>query len=258
VDGYQPEEWHGGSHQRLLQMMDIVGIDKAVPMNSRPWLNRYYARVTREHPGQLIPLLSLSEDTAHTPADLDALKQAVHEEGFAGLHYSPWPQALPAFDRFPEPEFAPLWRTLAELDVPVNITSYGADAPERRAWRGNWETLWPNLRAVLDRQPDLRVFVVHGLFPGNRWPGGVLTDDGHVHIPAEVVALVRDHQVYMAVLAGYSKAYYGPHDEILRSMSGSTISPRGSLETLTYPSRSRGKPYQPSTSGSMLHVGIVS
>ena len=218
VEGYDPDEWHGGSHLRLLELMDRTGVHMAVLQNSRTWLSPYLARVAREHPGRFIPLLSLFEGTAHTPEGLDALQQAVHEEGFRGLHYSPWPQTLPAFDRFHEPEFAPLWRTLAELDVPVNMVAYGADAPERRTWRGNWETLWPGLRAVLDHQPDLRVCVVHGLFPGSRRPAGVLTDDGQVRIPEEIVALVRDHEVYLEVLAGYVEGDFGPNDEILRAM----------------------------------------
>ena len=40
-----------------------------------------------------------------------------------------------------------------------------------------------------------------------------------------------------------------------RSMSGSTISPIPSMATFTYPSRSRGKPYHPFTSGSSDHTG---
>ncbi|MAG35016.1 MAG: hypothetical protein CL878_02020 [Dehalococcoidia bacterium] len=218
VERYMPDEWHGGSHLRLLELMDQTGVDIAVLHNSRPWLNPYLARVNREHPGRFLPLLSLFEGTAHTPKDLDALRRAVHEEGFRGLYYDPWPQSLPAFDRFHEPEFAPLWRTLAELDVPLHMVAYGADAPQSRTSRGNWEILWPGLRLVLDREPSLRVCSVHGLYPGARRPARVLTDGGQVNIPDEVVALVRDHEVYMEVLAGYGAGAFGPNDEVLRAM----------------------------------------
>ena len=218
VDGYLGHEWHGGSHLKLLELMEASGVEMAVLQNPRPWMNKYIARVARENPGRFIPLLSLDAGTAHTAAGLDSLQHAVFEDGFKGLYYDPWPQTLPAFDRFHEPEFGPLWKTLAALDLPAHLVAYGADNPSSRTSRGNWDIIWPGLRSLLAEHPTLRVCVVHGLFPGSRRPTGVLGTDGRVNIPVEAVTLVRDHEVYLEVLAGYVQGDFGPNDEILRAM----------------------------------------
>ena len=214
---YMRNEWHGASHQDLLKLMDASGVEAAILHNARHWSNRYLARVARESHGRLFPLFKLHEGMAHSGGGIESLQHAVTADGFRGLYYDPWPQSLPAFDRFHEREFDPLWAALEELDIPMAVVAYGADDPTRATSRGNWSFLWRSLRIVLDRHPRLKAYVVHGLFPGRRRPEGVLID-GRVVLPDEVTELLRDHEVYLDILPGYIANTYGPNDVILRAM----------------------------------------
>lgn len=203
VEGYDPNQRFGGPHEKFLSLMDAVGVETAVLHCPRPWANRFYARVVREHPGRFISVCRTDESRATTAEQCEVLRTCIEDLGFAGLYYDPGPGGTDASDNFYSEAYWPFWKLAVSLRIPVCLVSL----------RGNFETLWPNALKLLEKFPELPVVIVHGLYPAC-----ILQADGSVVIPDSARRLVRDYDVYLDLLAGLREGQYGPKDESLKVM----------------------------------------
>ena len=91
--------------------------------------------------------------------------------------------------------------------MPVCITSY----PE------NFKVLGLGFLNVMERFPDLKVTIIHGIDPSS-----CLQDDSSVRIPEAVVELVKNHDVVMELLTGLDGIRnkpnrYAPEDQVFRA-----------------------------------------
>ena len=202
VEGYDPRALRGQSPLQFISLMDAVGVDLAVLHSLRPWANKYHARVLKEHPGRFIGVWKIDESTMTTDEAHEALRVCVEDWGFKALYFDP-AAASDAADNFHTQTYARFWEFVASLRIPVCFVSL----------RRNFETLWPQLLRLLDRLPQLKTVIVHGLYPAC-----LLTDHHRVVIPDSALTLVRDFDVQLELLAGLRENQYGPNDEVLRAL----------------------------------------
>jgi predicted TIM-barrel fold metal-dependent hydrolase len=200
VEGYDPELFLGHSHASYLSLMDAVGIDVAVLHTIRPWANQYHRRVMRENPGRFVSVCKIYEPEAHTEQNLENLRMYIEEWGFTGLYYDP---PLASMLHFYTDKYKRLWELSDSLSIPVCVVSY----------RDNFHTLWAELLKVMADFPDLRIEIIHGLYPAR-----LLTDDNRVVIPEAALELVRTYDVYLDILPGHRDGTYGPDDEVIKAL----------------------------------------
>ncbi len=209
VEGYDPNTKLGLSHLRMLRVLEATGVDRALLHSLRPWANKYHSRVLREYPNRFLAVCKLDEPKAHTTQELDNLQMYVREWGFKGLYYDPPPGSDP-HDNLNAAKYESLWRLAQELKIPVSFVSYGRSYSSI-SYSSNFETLWPILLKLMDRFPDLRLVIVHGISPFR-----CLQEDGSVVIPDSAVRLVKNFDVVMDVLPRTTQDY-GPNDQVIRS-----------------------------------------
>ena len=107
-------------------------------------------------------------------------------------------------------KFLAVCKLVQELRIPVSFVSYGRSYSSI-SYSSNFETLWPILLKLMDRFPDLRLVIVHGISPFR-----CLQEDGSVVIPESAVRLVKNFDVVMDVLPRTTQSY-GPNDQVIRS-----------------------------------------
>ena len=117
---------------------------------------------------------------------------------------------MPEFVREYPDKFLAVCKLVQELRIPVSFVSYGRSYSSI-SYSSNFETLWPILLKLMDRFPDLRLVIVHGISPFR-----CLQEDGSVVIPESAVRLVKNFDVVMDVLPRTTQSY-GPNDQVIRS-----------------------------------------
>ncbi len=123
--GRDPQLAAGLPHERMLELMDAAGIERAFLIATKTgrlglpgsWHLPYeiVADAVRRHPGRFYGLAGL--DPSEGMAGVRALERAVKEMGFIGAHMYPhWFELAPDHARW-----YPFYAKCVELDVPVQM-----------------------------------------------------------------------------------------------------------------------------------------
>jgi L-fuconolactonase len=134
----------------FLDLMTAAGVDRAVlvqPMSAYGFDNRYVVDSARKHSDRLAGVVIV--DTADDPA---GRLRAMANEGASGVRL--FAIGNPALRRLDDANALPLWDAAAELDLPVVVTILSHQLPE--------------LRAMLERFPEVSVALDHCGFPDLR------------------------------------------------------------------------------------------
>jgi L-fuconolactonase len=135
------------SVEEFLDLMTAAGVDRAVlvqPMSAYGFDNRYVIDAARRHSGRLASVVIL--DTADDPA---RGLRAMADDGVSGVRL--FAIGNPTLSRLDDPEALRLCEVAAELDLRVVVTILSDQLPE--------------LRAMLERFPELTVVLDHCGFP---------------------------------------------------------------------------------------------
>jgi predicted TIM-barrel fold metal-dependent hydrolase len=148
----------------IISDMDEAGIDKAVIVaadyssayGTVVVTNEDVARMAGLHPDRFIPFCSVDPSLGRLA--VDALEHAVTELGACGLKLVPPMQGF----RFDDPEYDPLWRKAAELDIIVwTHAAHQKSTPGTDARLGQPMCVEP----VALKFPDLKLVLGHCGFP---------------------------------------------------------------------------------------------
>jgi predicted TIM-barrel fold metal-dependent hydrolase len=142
----------------MLQQMARAGVDRAVLQNARLYgrLNTFFADAVARYPDRFIGLADVDEPVAHTHAQIDELRRAVHDLRLRGVYYanrglftSGYAHALD--DRL----FDPFWEAVSALGIPVFWEIAGIpDAANADELLGEivrlnrWADRWPGIPGV--------------------------------------------------------------------------------------------------------------
>lgn len=203
TEDYEPGDRFGRPYQQFIPLMDAVGIELAVLHCPRPWANKFHAQVVERLPDRFISVCKIDESRATTDEIHAELGACVEQWGFKGLYYDPGPTPSDASADIHTERYADFWRFVVSLRIPVSFVSY----------RQNFETLWPNLLALLDKFPDLTVMIVHGLYPAC-----LLKENNRVVIPDSALKLVHNYDVQLDLLPGLRDDQYGPNDVVIKAL----------------------------------------
>jgi predicted TIM-barrel fold metal-dependent hydrolase len=149
----------------MLQQMSRAGVDVAVLQNARLYgrLNDYFAAAVRLYPEHFIGLADVDEAVAHTPSEIDRLRQAVRGLGLRGVYYANRAHFTTGYARaFDDRLFDPFWEEVRGLNVPIFWEIVGIPEP------GNTDHLLREivrLNRWMDRWPDVRCVWTHGFTP---------------------------------------------------------------------------------------------
>ena len=176
----------------LLELMDKVGIDRAVLQLPPVDLNKFFARVVHEYPRRFIGLCHIDEDVPYTKENIEKLHIYVEELGLRGMYHEPL-RDWDGYDNFHTDKFDPFWAEVESMGVPVNI-----GGPYHT------EKLIPKLAALLKKFPKLTLVITNGILPYYMKNGitDVLSDIiKNYDVQTEILPLIVD---------------YGPKDELIR------------------------------------------
>jgi predicted TIM-barrel fold metal-dependent hydrolase len=151
----------------MLQQMARAGVHRAVLQNARLYgrLNDYFAAAVQHWPDRFIGLADVDESNAHSRAEIEKLRRAVHEQGLRGVYYANRALITSGYAHsLDDPIFDPFWEEVRGLGIPVFWEVVGApDAGNashllREIARLNrWAERWPAIRSVWTHAfgPDL-------------------------------------------------------------------------------------------------------
>ena len=172
--------------EALVAEMDYAGVDMAL-LHRTPYLgigNDFVADCCRRFPDRLQGLAHVEEWTIRSDPDGAAakLEKAINEMGLHGLQLLP--DHLPLYGQKEDwegPDFKPFWDAAAALDIPVFITP-GYSSLATRGWAQTEAVIARllQLRQFVERYPDMRVVLTHGL----SWR--VFLEDDGLSVPDEV------------------------------------------------------------------------
>ena len=170
----------------LVAEMDYAGVDMAL-LHRTPYLgigNEFVADCCRLFPDRLQGLAHVEEWTIRPDPDgaVAKLEEAINEMGLHGLQLLP--DHLPLYGQKEDwegPDFKPFWDAASALDIPVFITP-GYSSLATRGWAQTDAVVarLRQLRSFVERYPDMRVVLTHGL----SWR--VFLEDGGLSVPDEV------------------------------------------------------------------------
>jgi predicted TIM-barrel fold metal-dependent hydrolase len=173
----------------ILQQMARAGVDCSVLQNARLYgrLNQDFADAMREHPGKFIGLADVKEPEAHTPAEIDRLRDAVRNLGLRGVYYADRGLFMERYRHsFEDPRYDPYWETVRELGIPVFWEIQGVPLPTREAYLDAID----RLNRWADRYPDIPSVLTHGIAP----------DDLEGNVPEPIAELLGREQVSIEIL----------------------------------------------------------
>ena len=173
----------------ILQQMGRAGVDCSVLQNARLYgrLNQDFADAMREHPGKFIGLADVKEPEAHTPAEIDRLKDAVRNLGLRGVYFANRGFFTERYQHsFEDPKYDPYWETVHELGIPVFWEIQGVPLPTREAYLEAID----RLNRWADRYPDIPSVLTHGIAP----------DYLEGNIPEPIAELLGREQVSIEIL----------------------------------------------------------
>lgn len=221
LGSYDKELKYGMSPEDNLYLMDSVGVDMQL-LHSTPKLLKYHIRILKKFPERFIAITKIDERLLPGDEGLELIRHQIEDLGFKGLFYDTWPPAdridmgfdptdwgtPDPFYHFDHQRYDPQWKLLESLGAPVCITSY----PE------NFQTLCPAILNVIEKFPDLKVVIVHGIDPPS-----LLTSDGIPWLPESAKSLI-DSNVYLELLPGMDMLpnkrgapnRYGANDEVIK------------------------------------------
>ena len=172
--------------EALVAEMDYAGVDMAL-LHRTPYLgigNEFVADCCRRFPDRLQGLAHVEEWTIRSDPDgaVAKLEEAINEMGLHGLQLLP--DHLPLYGQKEDwegPDFKPFWDAAAALDIPVFITP-GYSSLATRGWAQTDAVVARllQLRSFVERYPDMRVVLTHGL----SWR--VFLEDDGLSVPDEV------------------------------------------------------------------------
>jgi len=201
---YYVPAWEAAPPEKLIALMDVVGIDQAVIQTPRN-INRYLACAARKYPGRLLPLAAVEESSASASVGVDALHSRIEDLGLRGLYFDPLP-GWEGFENFHTEKYAVFWREVAALHIPVY---FGGNF---KPW--HFAEMLPRVREWVVRFPHIVRVLVHG-FP----PELFLTDDGLVRVPDVVRDIMLDYDFYVEVLPLAHRHYRHPRAlEVIRAL----------------------------------------
>ena len=172
----------------LVAEMDYAGVDMAL-LHRTPYLgigNEFVADCCRRFPDRLQGLAHIEEWTIRSDPDeaVAKLEEAINGMGLHGVQLLP--DHLPLYGQKEDwegPDFKPFWDAAATLDIPVFITP-GYSSLATRGWAQTDAVVARllQLRSFVERYPDMRVVLTHGL----SWR--VFLDGDGLSVPDEVFA----------------------------------------------------------------------
>ena len=155
--------------EALVAEMDYAGVDMAM-LHRTPYLgigNEFVADCCRRFPDRLQGLAHVEEWTIRSDPDgaVAKLEEAIKGMGLHGLQLLP--DHLPLYGQREDwegPDFRPFWDAAASLDIPVFITP-GYSSLATRGWAQADAVVARllQLRSFVERYPDMRVVLTHGL-----------------------------------------------------------------------------------------------
>ncbi len=144
----------------LVRGMDYAGIEMAILQNDHIYGNlaRDFASAQVAHPGRFIGLAQVEEAFAWRDAEIGRLVDQVERLGMAGLYFTMTALFRNGYRILPDdPAYDPFWRTVARLDLPI-FWVHSASSPV-----GSYDDEMRHLAALVERHPDLRHVLVHGV-----------------------------------------------------------------------------------------------
>ena len=171
---------------RLVAEMDYAGVDKAL-LHRHPYVgigNDFVAQSVSTYPDRLQGLAHVEEWLVQLEPDasISKVQTAIKDQGLAGLQFLP--DQLPLYGQSIDWDgsgFRPFWDAVASLGVPMFFTpSYGALASDEGGAPEGFLAQLRSIRGWMDRYPDVKVVLTHGL----AWR--VFMDGDGLRIPEEV------------------------------------------------------------------------
>jgi len=176
----------------MIAEMDYAGVQTVVLQNDHIYgnLSKYFAEAIARYPGRFIGLAQVDEAFGYRDDQIALVEEQIQRQGMKGLYFT-----LAGFFRngyktyYSDPEFAPLWKLVEKLDVPVfwvfvNKSPRGDFPSQFRAFC-DWYQKYPTIRSVL----------VHGL------PTHAFANEADIiQFPDYLVKLFEEFPVYSEVL----------------------------------------------------------
>ncbi len=178
--------------ERMLAQMQYAGVDRAMLQFAKMYglTNEYLSDCVRRWPDRFRACTAIEEDIADQPAQIEALRQAVREQGLTALYFD-----CNGFGRgnfalgLDDPRYAPFWEEVRLLEIPVlwDIRL----APWRSSHPVYMEQV-ERLHRVVRRTRGVAHVLTHGVPPS--------AFDSAGQIPQELWNLLGEPGVFLEVL----------------------------------------------------------
>jgi predicted TIM-barrel fold metal-dependent hydrolase len=186
----------------IVTSMDYAGVTTAILQNDHIYGNlaEDFAATGKAYPGRFIGLAQVDEANAYTDEQLQVLRDQVERLGMAGLYFTTAGLSLSGYKPLhDDPVYDPLWKEVARLNLPLFWVQFGASPV------GTYEDEMLCLERIVQRHPDLRHVLVHGI------PTAIYADKrDRVSLPEVITRLVHSGHVYPELL--YPISWGGRHD----------------------------------------------
>jgi predicted TIM-barrel fold metal-dependent hydrolase len=186
----------------IVTSMDYAGIATAILQNDHIYGNlaEDFAAAGKAYPGRFIGLAQVDEANAYMDEQLQVLRDQVERLGMAGLYFTTAGLSLSGYKPLHgDPVYDPVWREVARLNLPIFWVQFGASPV------GTYEDEMLCLERIVQRHPDLRHVLVHGI------PTAIYADKrDRVSLPEVITRLVHSGHVYPELL--YPISWGGRHD----------------------------------------------
>ena len=176
----------------MIVEMDYAGIGTVVLQNDHIYGHNaeYFAQAMAKWPGRFIGLAQVDEAVAYTEEELAWVERQVTQLGMRGLYFT-----MTAYFRngyrtlCDEPVYDPLWKLVAQLKLPI-FWVHSAKSPA-----GDYVEEMRRLRRIMDRHPNMRHVLVHGV-PTSLYADG----SDRITWPAEISDVLERYPVWSEVL----------------------------------------------------------
>jgi predicted TIM-barrel fold metal-dependent hydrolase len=180
------------SADKLLTMMDHAGIATAVLQNDHIYGNlaEYFSEAMARHPHRFIGLAQVEEAFAYQDGETARLQDQIRRLGMRGLYFTTTGLFHSGYrPMHSDKAYDPFWKEVERLRIPVAWVQ-SAKSPV-----GSYEDELGHLEAIIERFPNIRHVLVHGL------PTSLYADEnGRLTFPAIVKRLMTQAPVMAEIL----------------------------------------------------------